>query len=882
MKKYLSIKSFTIKGLNSVILVVTVCLLFPVSAYTQGVSINSTAAQPNASAILDINDGQYNSRGMLVPRMTSSQRAGVTGVTGLIIYNNTDNIFNYYDGSGWKVPCATTTGVIGATGSQTVIGSAINTDDSSPDQSSIFDVKSTNKGILIPRLTSAQRNALSPVQGLTIYNTDTKAIEYYYSAVWYKLENSSVSITGQPQNASTCAGTGTPQFTITVTGATNYQWQVYATSSWADITEGAPYSNVNTATLTITNPPVGMNGYKYRCHITAPCDAISDGTATLTVTATPAAPVITTSTICAGTTSLSGTSVSGAGIIVYAGASQIGSGTASGTSWTITVSPAFVATNSITATATASGCLSLASSPVTVNTTPAAPVITTSPICAGTTSLSGTSLSGAGIIVYAGASQIGSGTASGTSWTITVSPAFVATNSITATATASGCVSLASSPVTVNATPTALSLTGSTICTSPGNDGTITSSTSVSGISYQLYNSSNAPVLAAQTGTNGVLTWSTLTAGNGYYVIGTSSGCSSTSNSVNVATTASPAAPTASVTQPTCTVSTGTITITAPTGTGMTYSIGGAYQSSGTFTSVAANTYTATAKNSTGCISSGTSVTISTQPTITYPSGWACGGATMYFTDGRDSKTYNTVLIGAQCWMKENLNVGTYVTAATGQGATGIQKYCYNNTESKCTSYGGLYTWPEMMDGSAGCNGSGSGSPACATKVRGICPCGWHIPSHYEWTTLLKSIHSCTGFSFTNDYCSSWGFGSYQGMEGTDEGRKLKAASTSWDGTNTTGFTGLPCGEWEGGWYGEGFQAVFWTTSDNAPNCSTYTWWGGLSSAPTVDDNGYSSSCCGCGGYDGCAYGSGSDPAYQDYWPNNNGYALSVRCIKDN
>ncbi|MFP9119364.1 hypothetical protein ACLI08_16385, partial [Flavobacterium sp. RNTU_13] len=78
---------------------------------------------------------------------------------------------------------------------------------------------------------------------------------------------------------------------------------------------------------------------------------------------------------------------------------------------------------------------------------------------------------------------------------------------------------------------------------------------------------------------------------------------------------ATPTAPVATLVQPTCSVATGSITITAPTGTGMTYSINGtAYQASATFTGVTAGTYSVTAKNAAGCISSATSVTINAAP----------------------------------------------------------------------------------------------------------------------------------------------------------------------------------------------------------------------------------------------------------------------------
>ncbi|MCX6279297.1 MAG: ice-binding family protein, partial [Bacteroidetes bacterium] len=95
-----------------------------------------------------------------------------------------------------------------------------------------------------------------------------------------------------------------------------------------------------------------------------------------------------------------------------------------------------------------------------------------------------------------------------------------------------------------------------------------------------------------------------------------------------------PIAPTAITTQPTYAVPTGSITVTAPIGTGYSYSIGGAYQSSATFSNLIPNTYTVTVKNSEGCNSAGTNVTINavpiapatplatlTQPTCLLPTG---------------------------------------------------------------------------------------------------------------------------------------------------------------------------------------------------------------------------------------------------------------------
>jgi hypothetical protein len=65
---------------------------------------------------------------------------------------------------------------------------AINTDGSSPDLSSILDVKSTAKGILIPRLTLAQRSAIAaPATGLMIYQTDNTPGFYFYNGTAWGL-----------------------------------------------------------------------------------------------------------------------------------------------------------------------------------------------------------------------------------------------------------------------------------------------------------------------------------------------------------------------------------------------------------------------------------------------------------------------------------------------------------------------------------------------------------------------------------------------------------------------------------------------------------------------------------------------------------------------
>src|SRR5687768_8278971 len=64
-------------------------------------------------------------------------------------------------------------------------GVAVNGDGSDPDTSAILDVKSSNKGLLLPRMTLAQRDAIpSPAAGLIIYQTDGLSGFYFYDGGW--------------------------------------------------------------------------------------------------------------------------------------------------------------------------------------------------------------------------------------------------------------------------------------------------------------------------------------------------------------------------------------------------------------------------------------------------------------------------------------------------------------------------------------------------------------------------------------------------------------------------------------------------------------------------------------------------------------------------
>lgn len=181
---------------------------------------------------------------------------------------------------------------------------------------------------------------------------------------------------------------------------------------------------------------------------------------------------------------------------------------------------------------------------------------------------------------------------------------------------------------------------------------------------------------------------------------------------------------------------------------------------------------------------------------------WNCGQP---LTDPRDNQVYNTVLIGTQCWMAGNLNIGTRIDSSVSQSNNGlIEKYCYHDLESNCDIYGGLYSWNEAMDYHT--------SPGS----RGICPNGWHIPTDAEWCTLTLFLDPQVDCDVT-------------GASGVDAGGKMKEAGTAhWltpntGASNSSGFTALPGGQFSytNVFSGITSDAFFWSST---PGWNVFRW----------------------------------------------------------
>ncbi|GBU25617.1 hypothetical protein R83H12_02271 [Fibrobacteria bacterium R8-3-H12] len=151
-----------------------------------------------------------------------------------------------------------------------------------------------------------------------------------------------------------------------------------------------------------------------------------------------------------------------------------------------------------------------------------------------------------------------------------------------------------------------------------------------------------------------------------------------------------------------------------------------------------------------------------------------------------DASDYGTVEIGTQTWMAKNW--GCYVPGSR----------CYNNDPANCAKYGRLYDWVTAM-ALTGCD-----STSCASQIgakhRGICPSGWHIPSHEEWSALTTYVGGSSTAGTKLKAVSGW---------------NNKKDGSSGNGEDTYGFSALPGGGGDS-FVGVGDLGFWWSASERS------------------------------------------------------------------
>ena len=172
-----------------------------------------------------------------------------------------------------------------------------------------------------------------------------------------------------------------------------------------------------------------------------------------------------------------------------------------------------------------------------------------------------------------------------------------------------------------------------------------------------------------------------------------------------------------------------------------------------------------------------------------------------------DGNVYETVKIGNQVWMAENLLTTKYnddsaipnVIDNTEWSALKTGAYCWANNDEETNKplYGALYNWYAVETGI-------------------LCPTGWHVPSDNDYMALEMSL----GMTQDQANGTEW--------RGTDEGGKLKS-TTGWsldgNGTNSSGFNAMPAGYrfyGDGTTKGLGLITYFWTSDSVDDLIATY------------------------------------------------------------
>ena len=147
-----------------------------------------------------------------------------------------------------------------------------------------------------------------------------------------------------------------------------------------------------------------------------------------------------------------------------------------------------------------------------------------------------------------------------------------------------------------------------------------------------------------------------------------------------------------------------------------------------------------------------------------------------------EGQTYNTLQVGDQCWLRENMNVNT-----------GTSHY-YNDDAGNGATYGKLYSFEEAQT---------------------VCPPGWHLPTYEEWCNLVMHVDATAT-------CAE------EAEIGTDAGFKLKS-SGGWNkerhGSDQFGFKARPGGirGSDGTFSGLGKTATFWSSTENSDG-SVFSW----------------------------------------------------------
>lgn len=181
-----------------------------------------------------------------------------------------------------------------------------------------------------------------------------------------------------------------------------------------------------------------------------------------------------------------------------------------------------------------------------------------------------------------------------------------------------------------------------------------------------------------------------------------------------------------------------------------------------------------------------------------------------------DGNVYETIQLGCQCWMRENLRTTRYANGETiplGTDTNTFVAYRYypnHNTAELMPTFGYLYNWRAAMghEQSSGENPSG---------VQGICPDGWHLPSDAEWNELEHYLIAREKYACSDNaehIGKALASKEYWVDNKHDTDLLIFSPGFEQEKNNATGFNALPAGDFFHKENYFGMSAYFWTATE--------------------------------------------------------------------
>lgn len=216
-------------------------------------------------------------------------------------------------------------------------------------------------------------------------------------------------------------------------------------------------------------------------------------------------------------------------------------------------------------------------------------------------------------------------------------------------------------------------------------------------------------------------------------------------------------------------------------------------------------------------------------------------------TDARDGKTYNTVLIGSQCWMSENLK---YLPSVTGSNSG------WNSTEPKYSVASYNSSANSVVDATANSNYLNYGVLYNWEAASISCPQGWHLPAKSEWAILLDYLSS--EYEIANIDNQAGVGNALKSCRQDDSPLELGCNTSShprWNsnlnyfGTNAVGFSALPGGlrTESGSFSPSGYYGYWWSSTEsdilNVYGINLSYTKGNIINLTSKKENGYSVRC---------------------------------------